>query len=67
MGRVLVAAALVALTACAQMNGPRQLDVFFLTNDASLTPDGQKVVGEAAKVARESKPSRIVVEGERAQ
>lgn len=61
---ILVAAMLVALAACAPMSGPRQLDVFFLTNEAVLTPDGQKVVTEAAKIAKEGKPSRIVVEGQ---
>jgi hypothetical protein len=61
---ILVAALLIALAACAPMSGPRHLDVFFLTNEASLTPDGQKVVTEAAKIAKEGKPSRIVVEGQ---
>ncbi len=63
MRGVLLAVVLTVLAACAA-NGPRQLDVFFLTNDAKLTPDGQQVVAEIAKEARAGKPSRIVVEGE---
>jgi len=57
------AALLVALAACG-LSGPRQLDVFFHTNEARLTPDGQKVVDEIAKIARETGPSQIVVEGQ---
>jgi outer membrane protein OmpA-like peptidoglycan-associated protein len=64
MKSLVVAVLLVALAACAPMSGPRQLDVFFMTNEASLTPDGQKVVTEIAKLAREGKPSRIIVEGQ---
>lgn len=64
MKSILAAAITLALAACAPMNGPRQMDVFFMTNEASLTPDGQQVVTEIAKLAREGKPSRIVVEGQ---
>ena len=57
-------ALLLALAACARLTAPQQYDVFFPTNEATLTPEAQKVVADAGAKARDSSPSKIIVEGQ---
>jgi outer membrane protein OmpA-like peptidoglycan-associated protein len=59
-----IALSLVALAACSQrLAAPRDFIVFFETDQAALTVEGQQIVVEIAANARALSPSKIVVAG----
>lgn len=65
MPRSVMAAVLIALVGCvSHPTTPREFTVFFQTGDATATPGAQAVVTRIAKAARETRPSRIVIEGQ---
>lgn len=60
----LVCAMLLAAAGCAdRLSAPHQYVVFFPASTADLTPEGKQVVDRVAANARESRPSKVVVEG----
>ena len=60
----IAAVAIVLVAACAQhLEAPREYNVFFEKDQASLTPEGQQLVHEIAGNARDLHPSKIVVAG----
>jgi outer membrane protein OmpA-like peptidoglycan-associated protein len=62
--QIFVALSLAALVACSQrLAAPRDFIVFFETDQAALTAEGQQLVVEIATNARELSPSKIVVAG----
>lgn len=62
--RLAAFALLVALGACAQhLTQPRDYIVYFDTDSATLTPDGQRIVATAASTAHDTSPSKILVAG----
>lgn len=57
-------ALLITLTACARhLEQPRDYIVYFDTDSATLTPDGQRIVATAVSAAHDSSPSKILVAG----
>jgi outer membrane protein OmpA-like peptidoglycan-associated protein len=59
-----ILAAIAALAACAtRLDQPRDYVVYFDTDSATLTPDGQRIVGTAASAAHDLSASRILVAG----
>lgn len=60
----LVALALAAtLAACAHLDQPRNYLVYFDTDSATLTPDGQRIVTTIVSTAHDVSPSKILVSG----
>ncbi len=58
------ASLLLVIAACAQhLAAPRDFVVFFETDQAQITPEGQQVIVEIAGAARKNAPSKIVVAG----
>jgi len=64
MLRIVVLAAIVMLGGCAShMTRPQNFTIYFPTDDATLTPDAQKIIAAVAAAHKDMNPSRIAVEG----
>ncbi|HXP32007.1 MAG TPA: OmpA family protein [Stellaceae bacterium] len=64
MRRVAILLALLLAAQCAsEPAGPHRSTVFFETDDAAITPEGQQVVAQIAAEALRLNPSKIIVEG----
>ncbi|HVA15817.1 MAG TPA: OmpA family protein [Stellaceae bacterium] len=61
--RFAMLAVLALLTACAHLDQPRDYMVYFDTDSATLTPDGQRIVATIAATAHDVSPSKILVAG----
>lgn len=61
--RLACLATLLALAACAHLDQPRDYLVYFDTDSATLTPDGQRIVATIAATAHDVSPSKILVAG----
>lgn len=64
VSRLAAFALAVVLSACAHhLEQPRDYIVYFDTDSATLTPDGQRIVATAAAAAHDNSPSKILVAG----
>ena len=55
---------LAALAACGtHLDQPRSYVVYFDTDSAALTPDGQRIVGTIATSIHDLSPSKVIVAG----
>src|ERR1700728_1368507 len=64
MKRLMLFSLVLLVAGCAgHLSAPRQSVVFFQTDDATLTPEGQQVVAQLASDAKSLHPSRVVIEG----
>jgi outer membrane protein OmpA-like peptidoglycan-associated protein len=61
--RLAVFAVLATLAACTHLDQPRNYLVYFDTDSATLTTDGQRIVGTVASAAHDVSPSKILVSG----
>ena len=61
--RFTIFAVCTALAACAHLDQPRNYLVYFDTDSANLTPDGQRIVATIASTAHDVSPSKILVAG----
>src|SRR6185437_10129618 len=62
--RLAAFAVVIALSACAQhLAQPRDYIVYFDTDSATLTTDGQRIVATAASAAHDTSPAKILVAG----
>ena len=62
--RLLPIVLLAVLTACAtKLEQPRSYLVYFDTDSAGLTQDGQRIVGTIVDAVKEVSPSKIAVSG----
>lgn len=62
--RIAAFAIMIALSACAQhLAQPRDYIVYFDTDSATLTTDGQRIVATAASAAHDASASKILVAG----
>ena len=62
--RLAFAAMLTTLTGCTHVDQqPRSYLVYFDTDSAILTADGQRVVATAASAAHDFSPSKVIVSG----
>jgi outer membrane protein OmpA-like peptidoglycan-associated protein len=61
--RLAVFAVLATLAACAHLDQPRNYLVYFDTDSATLTTDGQRIVGTVASAVHDVSPSKILVSG----
>ena len=61
---LLALAIATTLVACAQhLDQPRSFLVYFDTDSATLTPDGQRIATTIASSARDLSPSKVLVAG----
>jgi outer membrane protein OmpA-like peptidoglycan-associated protein len=61
--RLLIVGLLGTLSACTHFDQPRSYMVYFDTDSATLTPDGQRIVGAIATNVHDLSPSKILVAG----
>ena len=65
VSRIFSVIMLAALAACggSALNQPRSYLVYFDNDSATLTPDGQRIVGTIVTGIKDNSPSKVVVAG----
>jgi outer membrane protein OmpA-like peptidoglycan-associated protein len=64
VSRIFAVIMLTALAACGStLNQPRSYLVYFDNDSATLTPDGQRIVGTIVTGIKDNAPSKVVVAG----
>jgi len=61
--RLAAVALISAVAACTHIDQPRDYLAYFDTDSATLTPDGQRIVGTVASAVHDLSPAKIVVAG----
>jgi outer membrane protein OmpA-like peptidoglycan-associated protein len=61
--RLAIFAAVTTLAACTHLDQPRNYLVYFDTDSATLTTDGQRIVTTVASAAHDVSPSKILIAG----
>ena len=63
LARLASLAVMTTVAACTHLDQPRSYMVYFDTDSATLTPDGQRIVTTVVASAHDLSPSKILVAG----